>query len=58
MSGMRADKEGKVNSWLNLEILACTDIVQPGVLYCSMVHNTGRNPNAGESPYGECNSKF
>lgn len=58
MSGMRADKEGKVNSWLNLETFSYTDIVHPGVLHCSLVHNTGHNPDAGGPPYGECNSVF
>lgn len=53
MSGMRSDKEGNVNSWLNLETLVCTNIVQPGVLYYSLVYNTGHNPNAGGPPYGE-----
>lgn len=55
---MRADKEVKVNSWRNLETLACTDVGQPGVLYRRSVHNTGRNPNAGGPPYGERNGMF
>lgn len=51
---MRADKVEKVNSWLNLETLACTDFMQSGVL----VHNTGDNPYADGPPYGECYSMF
>lgn len=50
-------RKEKVSSWPNLETIACTDIVQPGVLYCSL-HSTGNNPKAGGPPYGECNSVF
>lgn len=33
--GWEQTMKGKVNSWFNLQTSACTDIVQPGVLYRS-----------------------
>lgn len=58
MSGMRAGKEGKVKSWLNLETVACTDTGEPGVLFCSRVHNTGHHPNPDRLQYSKYNCVF